>query len=57
MEDLQSSRFEHGCGTIDAQDGTGNKEVVVAGGRYTASVEIYSTSEENWRIGEELNCY
>ena len=55
---MQSSRESHGCGTIDAQDGTGNKEVVVAGGYYDDdSVEIYSTSEENWRIGEELNCY
>ena len=53
---MQSSRSEHGCGTINAQDGTGNKEVVVAGA-YADSVEIYSTSEENWRIGEELNCY
>ena len=56
---MQSSRYSHGCGTIDAQDGTGNKEVVVAGdaGLDDDSVEIYSTSEENWRIGEELNCY
>ena len=28
MEDLQTARDEHGCGTINAQDGSGNKEVV-----------------------------
>ena len=57
---MQGYRYWHGCGTIDAQDGSGSKEVVVAGG-YDAndyvSVEIYSTSANNWRMGEEFNCY
>ena len=54
---MQRSHYLHNCGTID--DGTGNKEVVAAGdnGDDASSVEIYSTSEDNWRIGEEFNFY
>ena len=63
VEDMQKSRYRHGCGTIHSQDGSGNKEIVVAGDYLTIgsgdaySVEIYSTSEDKWRIGEEFNCY
>ena len=50
-------RLDHGCGTID---GSGSKEVVVAGGvvEVTAgdeSVEIYSFPEDTWRMGEDFN--
>ena len=53
VEDTQLSRVYHGCGSIDAQDGTGIKEVVAAD---ADSVEIYSISEDNWRMGEYFNC-
>ena len=47
-------RFAHGCGTITARDGTGNKEGVAAGGQvvgYADTVEVYSVAEGNWRYG------
>ena len=56
-EDMQVSRQDHVCGTINAQDGLGNKEVVVAGD-YTnptndeGTLEIYSVFEGIWRFGE-----
>ena len=52
MEDLQTGRDDHGCGTINAQDGSGNKEVVVAGSNCGTSVEIYSIVDDTWRYGK-----
>ena len=56
MEDfLAPYRFNHGCGTISAQDG--NKEGVAAGGQvvgFADTVEIYSVADGNWRYGMEL---
>ena len=53
---MQTSRYGHGCGTID---GSGSREVVVAGHLFgdAKSVEIYSFYMDSWRTGEELNCY
>lgn len=54
MEDLLTTRYAHGCGTINAQDGSGNKEVVGAGdvaGSGAETVEIYSTVDDSWRFG------
>ena len=54
---MQATRESHGCGTID---GSGSKEVVVAGDYYISdddSVELYSFAEETWRTGEEFDCY
>ena len=55
------SRYYHGCGVIDAQDGSGNKEVVVAGDFDTIgtvddseTVEIYSVVNGSWRMGKYL---
>ena len=58
MEDfLAPYRFNHGCGTISAQDGSGNMEGVAAGGQvvgFADTVEIYSVADGNWRYGIEL---
>jgi len=54
VEDMQATRESHGCGTID---GSGSKEVVVAGDYYISdddSVELYSFAEETWRTGNSL---
>ena len=54
---MQRSHRLQGCGTIDSHDGSGSKEVVVAGdnGSDAESVEIFSSSEDTWHIGEEFN--
>ena len=54
MQDLQTTRYIHGCGTTVAQDGSGNMEVVTAGDRESSgaeSVEIYSIVDDSWRYG------
>ena len=55
LSDLSISRWGHGCGTINAQDGSGNKEVVAAGDLKSSegsdSVEIYSFADDSWRSG------
>ena len=50
---MTTSRKIHGCGTIYAQDGSGNREVVAAGDHKGSddSVEIYSISDDSWRSG------
>ena len=48
---MSHGRATHGCGTISAQDGSGNKEVVVAGDRYDDTVDIYSIANDSWREG------
>ena len=54
LSDLSTSRWGHGCGTIYAQDGSGNKEVVAAGDLrgQDYSVEIYSIADDSWRPGK-----
>ena len=50
----ETTRYAHGCGTINAQDGSGNREVVGAGdvaGSGAETVEIYSTVDDSWRFG------
>ena len=42
-------KYTHGCGTITAQDGSGNKEVVVAAGDVA---EIYTIGYNGWREGD-----
>ena len=57
VQDLHSARYYHGCGTVLAQDGSGNKEVVIAGhyfSNYYTTVEIYSTTEDRWREGKSF---
>ena len=51
LTDMLHGRALHGCGTISAQDGSGNKEVVVAGDRYDDTVDIYSIADDSWREG------
>ena len=53
LNDMYYSRYIHGCGTISAQDGSGNKEVVAAGdlGSDGDTVEIYSIANGSWRPG------
>ena len=51
LTDIMHGRATHGCGTISAQDGSGNKEVVVAGDRYDDTVDIYSIADDSWRRG------
>ena len=62
MEDLIFVRCGHGCGTIYAQDGSLNKEVVVAGttagggeGDYPA--ETYSTESGSWRESNQITFF
>ena len=61
LSDLTRSRWAHGCGAIFAQDGSGNREVVVAGDlkdSVTADgVEIYSFADDSWRYGNLLGCF
>ena len=53
LTDMSHGRATHGCGTISAQDGSGNKEVVVAGdyNYLDKNVEIYSIANDSWRAG------
>ena len=53
LTSMYSSRYTHGCGTISAQDGSGNKEVVAAGEHKLSddTVEIYSIADDSWREG------
>ena len=53
LTDMYTSRYTHGCGTISAQDGSGNNEVVVAGDHKSSddTVEIYSIADDSWREG------
>ena len=53
LNDMYYSRYIHGCGTISAQDGSGNKEVVAAGDNKGSddTVEIYSIADDSWRLG------
>ena len=55
LNDMYYSRYIHGCGTISAQDGSGNKEVVAAGdnGGGSDTVEIYSIDNDSWRAGND----
>ena len=55
LENLRAKRYEHGCGTIIAQNGSGSKEVVAAGSAEerpdAETVEIYSVADSSWRYG------
>ena len=46
---MGAGRRYHSCGLIEA--GEGGKEIVVAGGEFDSSVEIFSVEEESWRRG------
>merc|ERR1711879_1070354 len=56
MSDLSEYRSNHGCGSIDAQEGSGNREIIAAGGLNSASdsVEKYNMKEDTWILGNEL---
>ena len=58
MDDfLAPWRFNHGCGTITARNGSDSKEGVAAGGQvagFANTVEIYSVADGSWRYGIEL---
>ena len=53
MSDLTSTRWGHACGAVNAQDGSGNREVVAAGDVAAGdnTVEIYSPVDDSWRSG------
>ena len=46
---MEFGRRYHSCGLVDA--GAAGKEVIVAGGEFDNSVEIFSVEEESWRRG------
>lgn len=54
LPDLTTTRWGHGCGAINAQDGSGNRKVVAAGDLkgQDDSVEIYSIADNSWRSGK-----
>ena len=58
LDNLRAKRYEHGCGTIIAQNGSGSKEVVAAGSAEerpdAETVEIYSVADSSWRYGTSL---
>ena len=58
LENMRAKRYEHGCGTIIAQNGSGSKEVVAAGSAEerpdAETVEIYSVADSSWRYGTSL---
>ena len=49
LPSMGAGRRYHSCGLIEA--GEGGKEIVVAGGEFDSSVEIFSVEEESWRRG------
>ena len=49
LPSMEFGRRYHSCGLVDA--GVAGKEVVVAGGEFDNSVEIFSVEEESWRRG------
>ena len=53
LSGLNTNRWGHGCGVTYARDGSGNKELVVAGDLkgQDATVEVYSFADQYWRSG------
>ena len=53
LPSMETGRRYHSCGLVERTGATGEavKEVVVAGGEFDSSVEIFFVEEESWRKG------
>ena len=53
LPSMEAGRRYHACGLVQRTGAAGEtvREVVVAGGEYDSSVEIFSVEEESWRRG------
>ena len=55
MGPLPIERAAHGCGRIEG--GGSGPEMALAGGRWSATVQIYNFKDRTWRFGQDLPLY